>query len=136
VAVAWLIVGGLRLAWGPHIPSFVPPEESAAPGFLLNMAAGYGEETVFRLLLLPVAFFALASRVPRPVAVVAATTLVGVGFALIHEPGSLVFAPRLFMARLLLPGCAMSVASLYRGPAFIVVAHCMAHVAIPLVFAA
>lgn len=135
VVVAGTIVFGLRWAWGPRVPVFVPPEESAAPGFMLNMAAGYGEEILFRIVLLPILFLALASHAPRPLALVIAVLVTAVGFALLHEPASASFSRTLFTTRFLLPGCFMSTAALTRSPTFIVVAHCTAHVAVPLAFA-
>ncbi len=135
VVVAGAIVFGLRWAWGPRVPAFVPPEESAGPGFMLNMAAGYGEEVLFRMALLPFLFLALASCAPRPLALVIAVLVTGLGFALLHEPASASFSRTLFTTRFLLPGCLMSTAALARSPTFIVVAHCTAHVAVPLAFA-
>jgi len=134
VLVACVIVGALRLAWGTHVPPFVPPEESAGPGLMLNMAAGYGEEVLFRLVLLPLLFLALVSRVPRPVALAVAVLSTGLAFTLLHEPASASWSPTLFTTRFLLPGCAMSMAALLRSPSFIVAAHCTAHLVVPLVF--
>ena len=134
VLVACGIGGTLRVAGGPRAPPFVPPEESAGPGLLLNMAAGYGEEVLFRLVLLPLLFLALASRVPRPVAVAVAVLATGLAFTLLHEPASASWSPTLFTTRFLLPGCAMSMAALLRSPSFIVAAHCTAHLVVPLAF--
>ena len=44
------------------MPAFIPPEDSVAPGFVLNMTAGYLEEVVCRLAILPLAYFALRAR--------------------------------------------------------------------------
>lgn len=134
VLVACVIVGGLRLAWGPRVPSFVPPEESASPGLALNMTAGYGEEVLFRLGLLPLVFLVLVSRIPRPVTLAIAVLVTGLGFTLLHEPASESWSLTLFTTRFLLPGCLMSAAALVRSPTFIVVAHCTAHIAVPLAF--
>ena len=123
VLVAGTLCGLLRLVSGPHLPKFIPPEESAAPGFLLNMSAGYAEEVIFRLILLPVLLIYL-KRIP------VAVVLTGLAFALSHS----VALDAHFATRFLLPGCAFSLAALMVSPAFVVAAHCTAHILIPLMF--
>ena len=39
-----------------------------------------------------------------------------------------------FLTRLLIPGCAFSLAALLVSPAFVVTAHCTAHLLIPALF--
>ena len=123
VAVAAAICGLLRGIYGPHLPKFIPPEESAGPGFLLNMSAGYAEEIIFRLILLPV-FLIYLRRIPI------AILLTGLAFALSHG----IALDAHFATRLLIPGCAFSLAAIMVSPAFIVAAHCSAHILIPLLF--
>jgi Type II CAAX prenyl endopeptidase Rce1-like len=123
VAVAAAICALLRVAYGARLPSWIPPEESSAPGFLLNMSAGYAEEVIFRLILLPV-FLIYLRRIP------VAIVLTGLAFALSHS----VHLDAHFATRFLIPGCAFSVAAILVSPAFLVAAHCTAHVLIPLLF--
>jgi len=123
VVVAGALCGLLRAIYGPHLPPFIPPEESAAPGFLLNMSAGYAEEIIFRLILLPICLIYLR-RIP------VAIVLTGLCFALSHN----VALDAHFATRLLIPGCAFSLAAIMVSPAFVVAAHCTAHILIPLMF--
>lgn len=134
--VAAAAVGLLRLVAGPHIPSFIPSEESAGPGYLLSMSAGYGEELLFRLALLPLLYLLLARRLTRPAAIGLAAVLTGLGFALLHQAGPGAFDAQFFATRFLVPGLAMSVAFFAISPAFLVTAHCAAHLLIPALFVA
>jgi hypothetical protein len=127
VLVAAAIAGALRGVYGPRLPTFVPPEESAAPGFLLNMSAGYAEEVIFRLALLPALLITLR-RIPLGTLV--AVCLTGLAFALAHG----ITLDAHFATRFLIPGCMFSLAAMLVGPAFVVTAHCVAHVLIPLLF--
>jgi membrane protease YdiL (CAAX protease family) len=126
---ASLLSGLLRLVIGARLPAFIPSEESAGPGLLLGMTAGYGEEVLFRLIILPALFLRLP-RARAPIAV----AVTSVAFALLHvhpdDPAPLAH----FATRLLLPGALMSVAFLAVEPSFIVTAHCTAHVLIPFLF--
>ncbi len=135
LAVGVLAVGLLRLAVGPTLPSFIPSEESARPGFLLSMTAGYAEEVIFRPGLLPAAYFALRDRIPKHAAALVAALVTGLGFALLHDAGPGVFEMRFFLTRALIPGAAMSLAFVYVSPSFIVIAHASAHLLIPALFA-
>jgi len=130
------LVGLLRLVVGPTLPSFIPAEESAGPGFLLSMTAGYAEEVIFRLLLLPLCVLALTRRAPRWVVVALPVVLSGLGFALLHEAGPGPSSTAYFITRLLVPGCAFSLAYFVVSPTFIVTAHAGAHLFIPWWFMA
>ena len=72
------------------------------------MTAGYAEEVLFRLALLPVLYLALARRLTRPVAIAIAAILTGLAFALLHDAGPGAFELRYFITRVLIPGAAMS----------------------------
>jgi hypothetical protein len=131
VAAGCLLVLVLRAFAGARLPAFIPPEESAGPGFLLNMTAGYAEEVLFRLALLPLAWLGLRRlRLPRAAAALTAAALTGLAFALFHDAAW----SSLFVTRFLLPGFAFSLVALFR-PTFLVCAHCAAHVLIPALFA-
>lgn len=134
VAVAGLVAGVLRVVSGPSLPSFIPAEESAGPGFTLGMTAGYAEEVLFRLMLLPALLFVFQRRLTTPAATAAAAVLTGLCFALFHEAGPGAFDAGYFTTRLLFPGAVMSVAFVVISPSFLVSAHCAAHVVIPLLF--
>jgi membrane protease YdiL (CAAX protease family) len=131
-AVAIVATGAMRLLSGPSLPAFVPPEESAGPGLLLSMFAGYGEEIGCRLLLMPLLYFPLRLRTPRlgPIVAVVGT---GLAFALWHAAGESAFESTYFLTRLLFPGALMSLVWLV-SPAAIVVGHCVAHLLIPVLF--
>lgn len=130
-----IVVAGLeRAIVGPHLPSFVPPEESAGPGMLLSEAAGYAEEVIFRLGVLPLAFGALSRRLsPTPAALVA-SLVVGLSFAFLHAAGSPDWSWPFFATRVIFPGVVMSLAALAISPSFVIGAHCTAHVVIPFLF--
>ena len=133
-AVAVIVVGVLRLTLGPQLPSFIPPEESAGPGMFLGEMAGYAEEVIFRLGVLPLVFGALARRTaPFPAGLVSAL-VVGLSFAFLHAAGSPEWSWSHFVTRVVFPGMAMSLAALAISPSFVVGAHCTAHVVIPLLF--
>jgi hypothetical protein len=136
-AVAASSVAVLRAGFGDTLPSFIPPEESAKAGLLLGLAAGTLEEAVFRLALLPGLVAVVRSRVAAPVVVAAVSAvLTGLAFAASHELGGAPdgFVLRWFVTRWLVPGVAMSLAYFWPGPAFIVAAHCTAHLLIPVAF--
>ncbi len=136
VLAAAAAVGALRLLAGPALPSFIPAEESAGPGYLLSMSAGYGEEILFRLLLLPLLYVVLSRRLTRPAAIAVSALVTGLAFALLHEAGPGAFDAHYFATRFLVPGVAMSVVFLAISPTFLLTAHCAAHVLIPALFAA
>ena len=127
ILVGVAICGVLRAIYGHQLPRFVPPEESAAPGLLLNMSAGYTEEIIFRIALLPALLIGLR-RVP--LGMLLAVALTGLAFALSHD----VHLDAHFATRFLIPGCAFSLAALLISPSFLVTAHCTAHILIPLLF--
>jgi hypothetical protein len=130
IAVALAAVALLRAIAGPRLPSFVPAEESAAPGRLLSLAAGLGEEVEFRLLLLPVVYFLLARRGSRAVAGVVAVLASAIAFTALHGAAPLSW----MVTRFVIPGCLMSAAALLIGPSFVVAAHCSAHLLLPVLF--
>lgn len=134
VLFAALVAGGMRLFAGDTLPSFIPAEESAAPGFTLSMAAGYAEEVLFRLALVPAVYFPLRRRASRPAAIAVAAVVAGLAFALLHEAGPGASSTAYFATRFLVPGAAMTVAFLVIGPTFLVAAHCTAHLFIPALF--
>ena len=84
-AVASTAVAVLRLGFGPILPSFIPPEESAAPGLVLGLGAGMVEEAIFRYAVLPIVFLALAGRVRTGVATGIAIMVTGLAFAALHD---------------------------------------------------
>jgi hypothetical protein len=131
--LAVLAAGLVRVAFGPTLPSFIPPEESAAPGYLLSMTAGLDEEVVCRLGIMPALCFALGDRVPGIVNLALAPLATGLVFAVWHAIGEDAFSTPYFVTRLLIPGCAMSLVWLV-SPAAIVSGHCTAHLLIPALF--
>ena len=126
----------LRQLWGAHLPAFIPAEENAGPGITLSMAAGYAEELIFRLMLLPALYLALQPRLTRPVTLGVSVALSALGFALLHEAAHPTFEGRLFATRFLVPGCAMGLAALLVNPSFIIGWHCASHLLLPVLFAA
>ncbi len=132
--VAITIACAERAFVGPHLPSFVPPEESAGPGLLLSETAGYAEEVIFRLGVLALVFPALTRRLPNVPAALAAALVTGVAFALLHAAGSSEWSWPFFATRVIFPGMVMSLASLALRPSFVIGAHCAAHVVIPFLF--
>lgn len=139
VVSAGLIVGAVRWFAGPTPPPFTPTEETAAPGWLLGMTAGVGEELVFRLLLVPFLFWALEKKLPKMPAIFLTALITGLVLTGTHAlaPDLLVGGspPVWHLSRLLLPGMLMSFAFLRLGPSFLVTAHCAAHIWLPVIFA-
>jgi hypothetical protein len=133
---AALAVAALRLIAGPELPAAIPAEESAAPGFALSMAAGYGEELLFRLALAPLVYLPLAPRLGRLPAIAIAAVITGLAFALVHEAGGGDSSTAYFVIRTLIPGAGMTVAFFAVGPSFLIGAHGTAHLLIPAVFVA
>jgi hypothetical protein len=136
LAFAALAPLALRLLGGPHLPSFIPPEEGAAPGLSAGLAAGVIEEVLIRLALLPAALAVARRLLPWHAAALVAVLVSGAMFALLHQvgPGAAPFEPAYFAARFIFPGVIMSAAALWPGPAMVVVAHCAAHLVLPLLF--
>lgn len=128
----------VRLLAGPALPGFIPPEESAAPGLALGLAAGVLEEVVFRLGVLAVVFRVLEGAVSRRAALLAAVGISGLAFSLSHElgPGAGDCELRFLVSRFLVPGCFMSALFFRPGPTFLVTLHVAAHVGIWALFVA
>jgi hypothetical protein len=132
-AVALVVWGIMRAAAGSTLPAFIPPEESSGPGFLLSMTAGYEEEIVCRLGVLPLVYFGLRERIPRLGAALLGLIGSGLVFAVWHAIGEPAFSTAFFMTRMLLPGVVMSLIFLV-SPSAIVAGHCTAHLLIPALF--
>jgi hypothetical protein len=98
------------------------------------MTAGYVEEVVFRLILLPAVFALLVSRASPSTAAIATAAVVGLSFAVLHQLGAPDDSVAHFITRVVVPGAGMSLAFLLVGPSFVLVAHLAAHVAIPVLF--
>jgi hypothetical protein len=130
-AIGACLVLALRALAGPTLPPFIPPEESAGPGRFLSLAAGYGEELEFRLLLLPILYQLLAWRMRPRVAIALGVVVCAAAFTLAHAA-----APTSWMlTRFLVPGGLFAAACFLVGPSFVVSAHCAAHVLLPILFA-
>lgn len=134
--VAVIVACALRLFVGPRLPSFIPPEESSAPGVTLGLSAGLVEEVVFRLLVLPGVYLACRNKLGTLAAAAVATIISGVLFSLSHElgPAGGAFETRFLITRFLIPGVGMSCLAFAVSPSFIVSAHCTAHLLIPALF--
>jgi len=144
VAVAVVSTLAIRLLVGQSLPAFIPPEESAKPGFLLGMVAGYGEEVIFRMGLTPVVFFACRRVLPQYlgdarriwISAIISVGVTAVMFALAHELG----APDvpvdwfIFATRVLVPGLLMGSLYFLIGPGFVIFMHSAAHIMIPILF--
>lgn len=136
VLIALGVAAAIRVVGGPSLPSFVPPEESAAPGLALGLGAGIIEEALFRFAVLPLTYLFLQRKAGRLMATITAIFVTGVLFAVSHEfgPGAGEFNRVYFATRVLIPGMAMSLMFLLVHPAFMVSAHCAAHIAIYWLF--
>jgi len=97
------------------------------------MTAGYEEEVLCRLGVLPLVYFALHGRAPRWAAIASSVIATGLVFAAWHALGEPEPSTTFFLTRLLIPGCVMSVVWL-ASPSAIVAAHCTAHFLIPALF--
>ncbi len=126
----------LRLVFGPTLPDFVPPEESALAGITLGVGAGILEEAVFRFGVLATTFIVARRFWPSKRAAALAVVVTALAFALSHElgPGAGPFDAGFFATRLIVPGAFMSVLFLRVGPSFLVTLHAAAHVGIALLF--
>jgi membrane protease YdiL (CAAX protease family) len=99
------------------------------------MTAGYGEEILFRLALLPALYLLLLrARATPNIAAASSVIATGLAFAVLHQVGSGASPPAYFATRFLFPGCVMSIVFLRVSPTFIVVAHCTAHLLMPVLF--
>jgi hypothetical protein len=143
VITAIVIALVVRLLIGDTLPDFVPAEESSKPGFVFGMAAGYGEEVLFRMLLTPLFFFgalALLRGQNYAVRVVLSATLAilltAVAFVVLHElgeaDGQLIW--KLVATRFMIPGVIMGLLCFLIGPGFTIFMHGTMHVMIPLLF--
>lgn len=128
----------IRALQGDTLPVFIPAEESSAPGMALGFSAGLVEEALFRLGTLPLVYFALHRRTGALTAAIIACVATGFAFALSHEagPAAAGFDAAHFLTRAIIPGIAMSVVAVVVHPAFMVAAHCAAHIGIALLFVA
>jgi len=129
----------IRVLVGDHLPDFIPAEESSRPGFLYGMATGYGEEVLFRMLLMPLFFFGayelLKARGQKQrvfLSAIAVILLTAVLFVLLHElgetDGTIVW--KLVATRFIVPGVVMGSLFFLFGPGFVIAMHIM----IPLLF--
>jgi len=136
LTAAIILILTMRLIVGPNMPTFIPPEESVKPGYLLGMSAGFSEELIFRLGLTPLIFISSLKYMQVHYAGIFTILVVALLFALLHEIGSAgeAFSAYYFMARFIVPGCIMGLAFFYISPTFIVMMHCTAHIMIPLLF--
>lgn len=125
----------LRVLVGPHLPPFIPPEESSRPGMLLGINAGTIEEALFRLGTLPVLLALLSDRSARHATIVTSVLLTGLAFTLAHEvgPGAAHFQAGFFVVRLGF-AAVTSLLAIRFGFALVIAGHCTMHVAIPLLF--
>lgn len=135
-AAAAATVLTLRLFVGPTLPPFIPPEESARAGLTLGLAAGVLEETVFRLLVLPLAWCIAARCLSAERAALPAILVTGLLFSTSHilGPGGDPFELGHFLTRSIVPGLFMSALFFRPGPAFVVTMHSTTHVLLPFCF--
>lgn len=126
----------LRLGVGEHLPAFVPPEESAKPGYLLGISTGVAEELMTRLVLTPLLFVVLRKWFGFHWSALFTIVVAALSFALWHEVGSgaEAFVLQHFVTRFMVPGIVMGLVVFYISPVFLVALHCSAHIMIPLLF--
>lgn len=131
------LVGGAAALWihqkGHHLPPGIRLEESTRQGLCLGIGAGYLEEMLVRLGVLPLIYLHMTDR-PKWFAALVASLVSGLAFAALHEPGTNDWSPFLFAVRFAVPGFALSLLAIVTRPALVVVAHCAAHVMVPLLF--
>ncbi len=107
------------------------------------MVAGYGEEVLFRMLLMPLFFFGayklLKARGHKQrvfLSAIAAIVLIAVLFVLLHElgetDGTVVW--KLAATRFFVPGVVMGSLYFSFGPGFVIAMHSSMHIMIPLLF--
>ena len=143
VLTAVAVTVTIRVLVGDSLPDFIPAEESSKPGFLYGMVAGYGEEVLFRMLLMPLLFFGayklLKARGHKQrvfLSAIAAIVLTAVLFVLLHElgetDGTIVW--KLVATRFIVPGVVMGSLYFLFGPGFVIAMHSSMHVMIPLLF--
>jgi membrane protease YdiL (CAAX protease family) len=143
VLTAVAVTVTIRVLVGDSLPDFIPAEESSKPGFLYGMVAGYGEEVLFRMLLMPLFFFGayklLKARGHKQrvfLSAIAAIVLTAVLFVLLHElgetDGTIVW--KLVATRFIVPGVVMGSLYFLFGPGFVIAMHSSMHVMIPLLF--
>ncbi len=142
VAVVSTVV--IRVIVGPSLPDFIPQEESAKPGFLLGMVAGYGEEVVFRMIMTPVFFYTFQKSLSSIqddarriwISMIASIVIVAFAFVIAHSLGdtSVTVPWSVFATRFLVPGIFMGFLYFYIGPGFVIFMHSTAHIMIPFLF--
>jgi len=135
-ATALVALLAMRLVAGEDLPTFVPPEESVKPGYLLGMSAGLAEELIIRLILTPLLFVVLRKRLGFHWSALTTIIIAALSFALWHEAGSgaEAFMLQHFVTRFMIPGVIMSSMVFCISPIFVVSLHCTAHIMIPLLF--
>ena len=119
---------------GAVLPGFIPPEESAAPGMTLGLAAGVLEEAMFRLMLLPLLLVLLTRWLPATRAQLIAIAVTALAFTLLHEVHEPQWQPGHLVTRFVLPGVVMSLIFIRISPSALLSGHCFAHVLIPGLF--
>lgn len=135
-ATALIALIAMRLVAGEHLPTFIPPEESVKPGYLLGMSAGLAEELIIRLILTPLLFVVLRKRLGFHWSALITVVVAALSFALWHEAGSGAepFMLQHFVTRFMIPGVIMGSMVIYISPIFVVALHCTTHIMIPLFF--
>jgi hypothetical protein len=143
VSAAMVIGLAIFAIVGDSLPDFVPAEESAKPGYLYGMAAGYGEEVLMRFTILPIVFFGImrltSHRSPRFQGVsgaIMAITLGALAFLILHEIGETdhMIVWKLVLTRLMVPCLLMGTLTFLVGPGFVVFMHATMHIVIPILF--
>jgi hypothetical protein len=128
---------------GDTLPDFVPAEESAKPGYLYGMAAGFGEEVLMRFTILPLVFFGmikvLSNRAPRPRIVISAALAIAaatIAFLVMHEAGETdhMIVWKLVATRFMVPCFLMGTLTFLVGPGFVIFMHATMHIVIPTLF--
>jgi hypothetical protein len=134
--IAVTLVGGGMLAYltlkGPYLPRWLVVEE-APNARALGPLAGYAEEMLIRTGVLPLVYLWLGDR-KKWLAIVGASLIAGLAFALLHEGGDATFSVKVFALRVLIPGFALSVLALLTKPTFVVFAHGTFHVVLMVFF--
>ncbi|KZL19341.1 hypothetical protein PsAD2_02093 [Pseudovibrio axinellae] len=143
VAIAVLVTCAVWGVVGNTLPGFVPAEESARPGFLFGMIAGYGEELVFRMVLSALVFFGMFKSLsmleyPHRVfwSATAAILVATLAFVFLHELGETdsVLVWGMVATRVVVPSFLMGALFFLVGPGFLIFLHATMHIMIPLLF--
>ena len=129
---------------GDTLPDFVPSEESAKPGYLYGMAAGYGEEVLMRFTILPVVFYGMMKLIPNTglrsrilISAALAIAVATIAFLVMHEAGETdhMIVWKLVATRFMVPCFLMGTLTFLAGPGFVIFMHATMHVVIPTLFA-